>query len=88
MLPSTRLHGPQHGAHDRTADADDGNHDNEPTDGDGLRHHYSTAGLGLLLGRVMLPPRGPARPGTESKHWLVQGAVAAALACFKVRREE
>lgn len=66
MLPSTRLHGPQHGAHDRTADADDGNHDNEPTDGDRLRHHYATAGLGLLLGRVVLSARGPAGPSSLS----------------------
>jgi hypothetical protein len=26
----------------------------------------------------VLPARGPAGPGTESSHWLAQGAVAAA----------
>lgn len=73
MLPSTRLHGPQHGAHDRAADADDGDHDDEPTDRDRLRHHYATAGLGLLLRRVVLPARGPSGPGTESSHWVSSG---------------
>ena len=65
MLTATRLHGTQHSAHHGTADTDDRNNDDEPADGDRLRHHYAAAGLGLLFRCVVLPAGVP--PGSVDR---------------------
>ena len=53
MLPARGLHRAKDGAHHRAADADKGDHDDEPADADGLAHRHAAAALRVprLLGR-------------------------------------
>lgn len=62
MLPAARLHGPQHRPHDGTANTNDGNDNDEPSDRDRLCHHYAATRLGLLFRCVVLPARVPPGP--------------------------
>ena len=65
VLPAARLHCPQHSAHHGTAYADDRDDDDEPADGDRLRHHHAAAWLRLLFRRVVLTARVP--PGSVDR---------------------
>ena len=49
MFPALGLHCTKNGANDGAADADEGDHDDEPADGDGLGDGKTTAGLRLSL---------------------------------------
>ena len=57
MLASRRLHSPQDGANDGAADADKGDHDNEPANGNGLRHGDTTTGLGIIFAQKVGPEK-------------------------------
>ena len=47
MLPARGLHRAKDGSHHGAADADEGDHDDEPADADGLTDHHPAAGLGV-----------------------------------------
>ena len=47
MLPAAGLERPERRPHDGAADADEGDHDDEPADADGLADHDPAAGLGV-----------------------------------------
>ena len=47
MFPSLSFHCTKDGSNHRAADADKGDHDDEPADADGLRHGDAAARLGL-----------------------------------------
>lgn len=65
------LDGAQHGADDGAAEADEGDHDDEPADAHGLRHHEAAAGLGLLVAQVGGAAGGASGPGggREGVRW-------------------
>ena len=48
MLPARGLHRAKDGSHHGAADADEGDHDDEPADADCLTDHHSAACLGVL----------------------------------------
>ena len=48
MFPALSFHGTKDGANDGAADADEGDHDDEPADADCLTDHHSAACLGVL----------------------------------------
>ena len=58
MLASRRLHSPQDGANDGAADADKGDHDNEPANGNGLRHGDTTTGFRIIFTQKVGPEKG------------------------------
>lgn len=63
MFPSAGLHRSKDGAHDDATDADEGDHHDEPSNGDGLGDGDAAARLRcLFLVRIKLP----ARPGKNS----------------------
>ena len=45
VFPALSFHGTKDGANDGAADADEGDHDDEPADGDGLGDGKAAAGL-------------------------------------------
>ena len=58
MLASRRLHGPQDGTNDGAADADKGDHDNEPPNWNGLRHGDTTTGFRIIFTQKVGPEKG------------------------------
>ena len=65
MLPALGLHGTKDGADDGAADADEGDHDDEPADRHRLRHHDAAARLAALLAGVHRTAR-PANKRNQS----------------------
>ena len=57
MLPARGLHRAKDGAHHGAADADKGDHDDEPADADGLTDHHPAASLGVGPRVLMLSAR-------------------------------
>ena len=51
MFAARGLEGPEDGAHDGAADPDEGDHHDEPPDGDGLRHVDAAAVLAAAAAR-------------------------------------
>ena len=66
MLPSGRPHGSEDGADDSTTNAHEGDHDDEPANGDGLSHDNSAARFTALLAGVHRSA-GPGN-GQRTKH--------------------
>ena len=74
VFPARGLERPQHRPHDGTADADKGDHHDEPPDGDSLGHEDAAAGLGaavktavLLVGKKRGMPRPRSGSGEEKE---------------------
>ena len=63
MFPAGRPHRSEHGAHDGTADANEGDHDDEPANGHCLRDHHAAARLAAFLAGV----HRSARPAIDQK---------------------
>ncbi len=52
VFPSGRPHGPEDCSYNCAADADEGDHDDEPADGNRLRHHHPATRLAALFAGV------------------------------------
>ncbi len=57
MFPSGRPHGPEDCSHNCAADANEGDHDDEPADGNRLRHHHPATRFAALFAGVHRSPR-------------------------------
>ena len=57
VFPSGRPHGPEDCSNNCAADADEGDHDDKPTDGNRLRHHHPATRFAALFAGVHRSPR-------------------------------